>query len=371
MTIYLVRHARAGERGAWRQDDWLRPLSRAGRAQARGLLGLLRDAAFDRVLSSPYVRCLETVVPIAGARRLADRTRGCARRGWRSRRGARDRAQAHRERRGALQSRRRDPRGARDLSTATASTSVPDPRCPKGCTWVLEAGGGVDVTRVQLPPAPAGAGRVSEPIDRQHRSTSVDALLDLLAGCAAHADEEDVDLLAHALQCGATSPRRSRPTTSSCRWRGSCTTSAPRSYPTLPIATRASEPTRCARCSARASPAWSPATPRPSATWSRVDASYRDALSARSVVTLAAQGGPLDQRAVEAFARGRDAEALVALRHADDAAKVPGAAVAGLDSWRPVDHGPDPVARQVIPIKVGPVSGRCKQSYSSGNRSRG
>jgi predicted HD phosphohydrolase len=67
-----------------------------------------------------------------------------------------------------------------------------------------------------------------------------------------------------------------------------------------------------------------------------VDASYRDALSARSIVTLAAQGGPLDERAAAAFARGRDAAALVDLRHADDAAKVPGADAGTLDDWRPV-----------------------------------
>lgn len=67
-----------------------------------------------------------------------------------------------------------------------------------------------------------------------------------------------------------------------------------------------------------------------------VDASYRDALSARSIVTLAAQGGPLDERAATAFARGRDAEALVALRHADDGAKVAGAVVPALATWRPV-----------------------------------
>ena len=55
-----------------------------------------------------------------------------------------------------------------------------------------------------------------------------------------------------------------------------------------------------------------------------VDAEYRASLSARSIVTLAAQGGPLDERAAAAFARGRDAGDLVELRRADDAAKVPG-----------------------------------------------
>ncbi len=68
MTIYLVRHAKAGERDAWPDDDLLRPLSGRGHLQARGLLDVLADATFDRILSSPYVRCMETVVPLAAAR---------------------------------------------------------------------------------------------------------------------------------------------------------------------------------------------------------------------------------------------------------------------------------------------------------------
>jgi 8-oxo-dGTP diphosphatase len=71
MTIYLVRHARAGNRNAWPDADELRPLSTRGRTQARDLIELLSDARFDRVLSSPYVRCMETVVPLAGVRKLA------------------------------------------------------------------------------------------------------------------------------------------------------------------------------------------------------------------------------------------------------------------------------------------------------------
>ena len=70
MTIYLVRHAKAGDRAAWTGDDTLRPLSGRGHAQARGLLDVLADARFQRVVSSPYVRCMETVVPIAAARNM-------------------------------------------------------------------------------------------------------------------------------------------------------------------------------------------------------------------------------------------------------------------------------------------------------------
>jgi len=71
VTLYLVRHAKAGDRGSWPYDDMLRPLSRRGQHQARGLAAVLRDVHLDRVLSSPYVRCVETVVPLASPRRLA------------------------------------------------------------------------------------------------------------------------------------------------------------------------------------------------------------------------------------------------------------------------------------------------------------
>ena len=71
VTIYLVRHARAGERSAWRDDDTYRPLSARGHIQARRLADVLADAEFDRVLSSPYVRCMESVVPLASTRGLA------------------------------------------------------------------------------------------------------------------------------------------------------------------------------------------------------------------------------------------------------------------------------------------------------------
>jgi 8-oxo-dGTP diphosphatase len=70
VTVYLFRHAKAGDRDTWRDDDRLRPLSGRGHLQARMLVDLLRDATFDRILSSPFVRCMESVVPIAGSRGL-------------------------------------------------------------------------------------------------------------------------------------------------------------------------------------------------------------------------------------------------------------------------------------------------------------
>lgn len=65
MTAYLVRHAKAGDRDDWEGDDRLRPLSRPGTRQAQALAQLLKDAAISSVLSSPYLRCLQTVEPVA------------------------------------------------------------------------------------------------------------------------------------------------------------------------------------------------------------------------------------------------------------------------------------------------------------------
>ena len=65
MTVYLVRHARAGSRSRWQGDDALRPLSKVGKAQATGIAKRLADESIDVVVSSPYARCVGTVEPIA------------------------------------------------------------------------------------------------------------------------------------------------------------------------------------------------------------------------------------------------------------------------------------------------------------------
>jgi 8-oxo-dGTP diphosphatase len=68
VTIYLVRHAQAGDRHDWKGDDADRPLSPKGLRQARGLVEQYGDRPITRVLSSTYVRCRQTVEPIADAR---------------------------------------------------------------------------------------------------------------------------------------------------------------------------------------------------------------------------------------------------------------------------------------------------------------
>jgi 8-oxo-dGTP diphosphatase len=65
VTIFLVRHAKAGSRRAWSGDDELRPLSKRGRAQARAVAKRLAGEGVTRIVSSPFVRCVETVAPLA------------------------------------------------------------------------------------------------------------------------------------------------------------------------------------------------------------------------------------------------------------------------------------------------------------------
>jgi 8-oxo-dGTP diphosphatase len=65
MTVYLIRHAHAGARSAWNDDDRLRPLSPKGNRTAEAIAGALGDRPVVRVLSSPAVRCIETIEPLA------------------------------------------------------------------------------------------------------------------------------------------------------------------------------------------------------------------------------------------------------------------------------------------------------------------
>jgi len=70
MTLYIVRHAHAGSRRSWDADDAQRPLSDRGQRQAEHVVKLLGDEPVALVLSSPAVRCVQTVVPLAEHRGL-------------------------------------------------------------------------------------------------------------------------------------------------------------------------------------------------------------------------------------------------------------------------------------------------------------
>jgi broad specificity phosphatase PhoE len=65
VPVLLVRHAHAGSRKEWDGDDRRRPLTAKGQRQSSGLVGLLEPFAPQRILSSPYTRCLDTMAPLA------------------------------------------------------------------------------------------------------------------------------------------------------------------------------------------------------------------------------------------------------------------------------------------------------------------
>ncbi len=69
-TFYVVRHAKAGDREEWTGDDRKRPLTGKGRKQAEKLVEVLAKLPVAAVFSSGFVRCVQTVEPLAQARRL-------------------------------------------------------------------------------------------------------------------------------------------------------------------------------------------------------------------------------------------------------------------------------------------------------------
>lgn len=68
VPIYLVRHGKAGSRRRWTGPDDQRPLSRPGREQAAALVRLFAGRTLERIVSSPYLRCTQTLEPLAEER---------------------------------------------------------------------------------------------------------------------------------------------------------------------------------------------------------------------------------------------------------------------------------------------------------------
>jgi phosphohistidine phosphatase len=68
-TLYLLRHAHAGDPERWAGDDAVRPLSDKGRRQAERVGRLLAgaDEAPDLLVASPKVRAVETAEIVGAA----------------------------------------------------------------------------------------------------------------------------------------------------------------------------------------------------------------------------------------------------------------------------------------------------------------
>ena len=65
MAIYLIRHAKAGSRSAWTESDSTRPLDDSGLRQSTAIAQHWDHAAPVAVFSSPRLRCVQTVTPLA------------------------------------------------------------------------------------------------------------------------------------------------------------------------------------------------------------------------------------------------------------------------------------------------------------------
>ncbi|MFM7225091.1 MAG: SixA phosphatase family protein [Actinomycetota bacterium] len=154
MTIFLVRHAHAGSRSRWSGDDALRPLSDRGHEQANGLVEVIGDAPIGAILSSPYVRCMETVVPLAAARSVAIEPTTVLAEGA-DFPGVLALIAKHADT-GAVLCTHGDIIPSVLAALARRGVAVdPGARSPKGCTWVLRTDATGEVTKVRYVAPPA------------------------------------------------------------------------------------------------------------------------------------------------------------------------------------------------------------------------
>jgi len=65
--VVIVRHAKSRSRSTWPDADPLRPLNARGRQRAQALVPILAAYGVTWVVTSPSVRCLDTVLPYAVA----------------------------------------------------------------------------------------------------------------------------------------------------------------------------------------------------------------------------------------------------------------------------------------------------------------
>jgi 8-oxo-dGTP diphosphatase len=67
MSLFLVRHAKAGKRSQWDDDDSLRPLVAEGVRQSEVIAEAIAPLHPTALFSSPYLRCMQTLEPLGKA----------------------------------------------------------------------------------------------------------------------------------------------------------------------------------------------------------------------------------------------------------------------------------------------------------------
>jgi 8-oxo-(d)GTP phosphatase len=147
-TLIVLRHASAGDRAVWSTVDRWRPLDRIGLAQSLELDAALDGLPISRIMTSPFVRCQQTVAALAAVRRLPVLDRS-----WLAEGVAVDRVEqglATVGRDTLLCTHGETARVLRDLLEVDATDLA------KGAAWVIRFAGG-SVTTVEHVAAPAGA----------------------------------------------------------------------------------------------------------------------------------------------------------------------------------------------------------------------
>jgi predicted HD phosphohydrolase len=162
----------------------------------------------------------------------------------------------------------------------------------------------------------------------------LDELVGVLEAGAAENDGEELDALAHHLQCAALLAERT-PDDLELQVAGLVHDVASTVWPGRP-ATHARTGAALVEPLLGARVGWLVAHHDQAKRYLvTTEPSYRDRLSDNSVITLEAQGGLLDDDERRALEAAPDLDALLMLRRADDDAKVAGKQVPGLDTWHP------------------------------------
>ncbi len=69
-TYFLMRHAHAHNRSSWEGQDTERPLSIKGLKQAQASVEYFLKQGIDEIRTSPALRCIQSVQPLAQALKL-------------------------------------------------------------------------------------------------------------------------------------------------------------------------------------------------------------------------------------------------------------------------------------------------------------
>jgi 8-oxo-dGTP diphosphatase len=154
MAVYLVRHAVAQSRSDYGEgDDDLRPLTKRGERQSARLTDMLAEADGRRIYSSPAIRCVDTVAPLAGKLGLDVRSVAALREGSGGRAAYELVRDCARRKGDSVLCTHGDivPEVLRRI--ARDGATLPDElRWAKGSTWILETDGDNVVKATYVPP---------------------------------------------------------------------------------------------------------------------------------------------------------------------------------------------------------------------------